>query len=225
MRPTEMLLALNGQPFRSSDASALGVSSKALQGARFRRIAKGDYVAAATAESHRIRIRGVMLALPPGTIATGVTGLQLLGVDVGDELPMIFATTHPRQVRRRDVKVMRLTQLPPQRDGIAAAEHCWLIAASALNLLELVTAGDWLIRRRRTSLTRLQSAVHAYSGRGVVLARAAVKLVRERVDSPRETWLRLCLVLTGLPMPECNLIIGDDRVRLVVLIWSIWPTR
>jgi hypothetical protein len=34
-----------------------------------------------------------MLALPPGTVATGVPGLQLLGVNVGPELPMIFATT------------------------------------------------------------------------------------------------------------------------------------
>jgi hypothetical protein len=31
--------------------------------------------------------------LPLDTIATGVTGLQLLGVDVGPELPMTFATT------------------------------------------------------------------------------------------------------------------------------------
>jgi len=58
---------------------------------------------------------------------------------------------------------------------------------------------------------RLQAAVQIYSGRGVVAARAAITLVRERVDSPRETWLRLCLVLAGLPTPECNLIIGDDQ--------------
>ena len=57
----------------------------------------------------------------PGTIATGVTGLQLYGVDIGTQLPMTFATTHPRQVRRRDVQVRRLKQLPPHRDGIARA--------------------------------------------------------------------------------------------------------
>jgi hypothetical protein len=167
-----------------------------------------------------------MLALPPGTIATGVTGLQLLGIDVGPPLPMTFATTHPRQVRRRDVKVMRVKELPAHRDGVASPEHCWLVAASALNLLDLVTAGDSLLRRRRTTITRLQSAVQGYSGRGIRLSRTAVRLVRERVDSPRETWLRLCLVLAGLPMPECNLIIGDDRgpigrVDLVYLAYRL----
>jgi hypothetical protein len=152
--------------------------------------------------------------------------LQLLGVDVGPRLPMTFATTHPWQVRRRDMKVMRLKELPSHRDGIAAPEHCWLIAASCLNLLDLVTAGDSLIRKRRTTLARLEAAVQGYSGRGVVAARAAVRLVRERVDSPRETWLRLCLVLAGLPMPECNVIIGDDqgpmgRVDLVYLEYKL----
>jgi hypothetical protein len=199
MRPTVIPQALNGQPFRTVDAYALGVSSKTLQGARFRRIATGVYVAAAAAESHRVRVRGVMLALPPGTIVTGVTGLQLHGVDVGSHLPMMFATIHPWPVRRRDVKVMRLRQLPAHRDGIAAPEHCWLVAATTLNLLDLGAAGDSLLRRRRTTLARLQAAVHGYSGRGVVLARAAVRLVRERVDSPRESWLRLCWFL-----PDCR---------------------
>jgi hypothetical protein len=211
MRPSEIPPALNGQPFRTADARALGMSLKTLQGSRFRRLAKGVYVAATTGDSHRIQIRGVQLALPPGTIATGVTGLQMLGIDVGPQHPITFATTHPRQVRRRDVKVMRVKKLPANRDGIASAEHCWLVAASTLNLLDIVTAGDSLIRRRRTTLPRLQSAVQGHSGRGVVVARTAVTLVRERVDSPRESWLRLCLVLAELPMPECNLIIGDHR--------------
>jgi len=139
---------------------------------------------------------------------------------------MVFATVHPWPVRRRDVKVMRLKDLPAQRELIAVPEHCWLVAASCFSLLDLVTAGDSLLRLRRTTLARLQSAVQGYAGRGVIVARAAAELVRERVDSPRETWLRLCLVLAGLPMPECNLIIGDDRgpigrVDLVYLAYRV----
>jgi hypothetical protein len=226
MQPSVIPPALHGQPFRAADALALGVSVKTLQGARFRRLARGVYISAATADCHALRIRGVMLALPPGTIATGMTGLQLHAVDVGPKLPMIFATTHLRPVRRRDVRVMRVKELPAHRDGIASPEHCWLVAASTLNLLDLVIAGDWLLRRRRSTIVRLQSAVQTYSGRGVVAARSAVALVRERVDSPRETWLRLCLVLAGLPTPECNLTIGDDqrpigRVDLVYVAYKL----
>ena len=199
------------------------MSVKTLQGSRFR-ITKGVYVAATTDVSHYIRVQGIMLALPPRTIATGVTGLQLLGVAVGPEVPMTFATTHPWPVRRRDVKVMRLKQSPPHRNGVAAPEHCWLRAASTLNLLDLVTAGDWLIRLGRTTLARSTRRCRDIGSRAVA-ARAAMKLVRERVDSPRETWLRLCLVLAGLPMPECNLVIGDDQgpIGRVDLVYMAVP--
>jgi len=196
------------------------MSVKTLQGSRFRRITKGVYVAATTDVSHYIR--GIMFALPPRTIATGVTGFQLLGVAVGSQGPMTFATTHPWPVRRRDVKVMRLKQSPPHRNGVAAPEHCWLRAASTLNLLDLVTAGDWLIRLGRTTLARSTRRCRDIASRGVA-ARAAVKLVRERVDSPRETWLRLCLVLAGLPI--CNLVIGDDQgpIGRVDLVYMAVP--
>jgi hypothetical protein len=109
--------ALNGQPFETSFARAVGLSWKTLQGSHFRRITHGVYVATATADSAHLRVPGVMLALPPDAIVTGVTGLQLLGIDLGSELPMTFASTHPRQIRRRDVRVMRLKDLPPHRDG------------------------------------------------------------------------------------------------------------
>jgi hypothetical protein len=41
-----------------------------------------------------------------------------------------------------------------------------------------------------------------------------------------ETWLRFCLVLAGLHVPECNLVIGDDdgpigRVDLVYLAYQL----
>lgn len=108
MRPTVVPQALNGQPFQTADALALGVSWKTLQGSRFRRLAKGV----------------------------------------------------------RDVRVIRLKELTAHRDGVASPEQCWLVAASTLNLLDLVTAGDSLLRLRRTTLMRLQSAVRTHSGRG-----------------------------------------------------------
>jgi hypothetical protein len=73
MRPTVVPQVLNGQPFQTADAVALGVSWKTLQGSRFRRLARGVYVAAATADSHRIHVRAIMLTLPPGTIAISGT--------------------------------------------------------------------------------------------------------------------------------------------------------
>ena len=51
------------------------------------------------------------LILPSGTLATGVTGLRLFGVDVGTAAPMRFITTHPRQIRRPGLQVTRVSVL------------------------------------------------------------------------------------------------------------------
>jgi hypothetical protein len=66
----------------------------------------------------------------------------------------------------------------------------------------------------------LQSYAKTFSGQHRARGRRAAGLVRERVDSPQETVLRLCLVLAGLPEPSCNLTIGTNdypigRVDLV----------
>jgi len=150
--------ALNGQPFETSDARAVGLSWKVLQGSRFRRVTPGVYVTATSADSPRLRVRGVMLALPTDTIATGVTGLQMLGIEVGPELPMTFASTHLRQIRRRDVRVMRFKELPPHRDGIARRT---LLAGCGLHL---EFAGSCYCGRLAASTTPQHSGPPAFGG-------------------------------------------------------------
>ena len=116
-----------------------------------------------------------------------------------------------------------MSALPPRKPGqpyLAAPAHCFLTAARTINLLELVIAGDWLVRLKLTSPGRLSSTASKSRVPGARLARRAAGLVRDRVDSPRESRLRLCLVLAGLPTPECNLTLGTDsypigRVDLV----------
>ncbi len=192
------------------EARDLGVSWKMLQSARFTSLARGVYVQAPD-ESLATVVAGHRRTLPAASLATGVTGLQLYGVAVGPPRPLHLVTTHPRQVRRRGVRVTRVAELPAGRGTVAIPEHCWTAAALELSLLDLVTAGDWLIRLGHLSLEELTHHVRTTSCRGSRRARAAVGLVRERVDSPRETWLRLCLVLAGLPDPRCNVELGDRR--------------
>jgi hypothetical protein len=86
-----------------------------------------------------------------------------------------------------------------------------VVAAQGLTLLDLVTAGDWLLRAKLTTRAALEAYVEASSIRGVRQAREAVALVCERVDSVRETWLRLCLVFAGLPPPQCNPTVSGAR--------------
>ena len=209
---------MTGRPFTLAEAQAAGLTRKVLRGKRFASTGRGTYVQD-PAPDESLLVAGALLTLPRETVATGVTGLRLLGVMVGTAEPLRFVTTHPHQVRRRGVRVSRVRQLPSHRGTVATPEECWVAAAAELDLVEQVAAGDWLLRTDLTTLAALHSSAATAGGRSGGAARAAVGLVRENVDSPRESWLRLCLVLAGLPAPVCNPRVagarGGGRVDLV----------
>ena len=194
--------------FTTADAYAAGLSRKSLRGPTVRRLHRGVYVPSSRVVGVRDEVHAARLALPIPILVTGVTALWCYGVEVGRPRPLQFVTTHPHQVRRPGLQVSRTGNLPPARGRSVSPEHAFAVAARRLNLLELVTAGDWLVRRNRTTPPRLVAYARVHRGAGAALVRRAAALVRDRVDSPRETKLRLCLVLAGLPEPECNPLLG-----------------
>ena len=84
--------------------------------------------------------------------------------------------------------------------------------------MDLVALGDSLVRRKRTTPDELVEAAYRFVGRGSRLARRAASYVRAGVDSPRESRLRMLIVLGGLPEPRVNHILrelnGDWSQRL-----------
>lgn len=109
------------------------------------------------------------------------------------------------------------------------AARTWLDLAACLSLRELVAVGDYLVcehgpefpepREAICYLPELRQMVEAHSGtRGIRNARAALELIRVGADSPPETFTRLDLVEAGLPEPELNVIVFDDRGRPL-----LWP--
>jgi hypothetical protein len=86
----------------------------------------------------------------------------------------------------------------------------WLDLAALLTLHELVAVGDRLLQWRSPMVTpgELTHALDGYQSRiGISRARAALPLLRSRSESPRESVLRVIIVLAGLPEPECNYIV------------------
>jgi hypothetical protein len=95
--------------------------------------------------------------------------------------------------------------------------------ASLLPLVELVVAGDWMVRRHRVPRELLLEAANNARGRGGALARSAATHVRDRVDSPMETRLRMLLVLAGIPEPEINLEIRTADGEVLRRYDLCWP--
>ncbi|WP_147430186.1 hypothetical protein [Frondihabitans australicus] len=88
----------------------------------------------------------------------------------------------------------------------------WAQCAALVPLDDVIAMGDALAGRwskhataRELPIERLAATVRAWgSRRGARRLREAMRWIRPRVWSPRETALRLLLVRAGLPEPECN---------------------
>lgn len=94
--------------------------------------------------------------------------------------------------------------------------------ADELSLVELVVAGDWMVRRHGVRLKDLGRATKQAAGRAGRLARTAARYVRARVDSPMESRLRMLIVLAGLPEPVVNVsvrVVDGEVERRFDLSW------
>jgi very-short-patch-repair endonuclease len=91
-------------------------------------------------------------------------------------------------------------------DPIATFIDC----AGWLSLVDLVVLGDALVKKYRISAEELRKSCAASSDYYAGLARRAAHYVREGVDSPMETRLRMLIVLGGLPEPVVNFKLYND---------------
>lgn len=194
-------------PFTTAEALRAGISRGVLDGPTVQRLLPGVHAAAGDVRFPML-VAAARLVLPADALLTGISALRLAGAAVAPVLPLHFVTLHPHQVRRRGLRVTRVRTLPPGRNGVVSPVSALLAAATSTDLVELVVAGDHLVRTGRCSPEELRAGAEVWCGRGARAARRAALLVRERVDSPRETELRLCLLLAGLPALEPNVVLG-----------------
>jgi hypothetical protein len=204
---------LRGRPFRLSEALAAGLSVSMLRGQRFQQLRRGVYAEATVADDLEMRVDAARLTLPDGTVFSHATAAQLRGLPV-PPTSQIHVTLPPdvERTRAAGVRPHRRTVRSELFRGrlISAPTDNFLELAEMLSLVDLVVLGDAMVRRRLVSCASLLHGVAA-SGRrrGLRVARRAASLVRAGVDSPRETHVRLLIVLAGLPEPELNFVVRD----------------
>jgi hypothetical protein len=164
------------------------------------------------------------LRMPRGAFFCGPTAAILHGI------PLPYRLSADRRLHvglspdRRAIQVVGAighsysvdsSDIVSSSDGpLTAPERTWCDLARCLGLKDLVAAGDYLIHCTRplTSVDRLARAVETCSGqRGAKNLRAALTLLNDRAESPKESILRVELVLAGLPTPEVNVDVYDSR--------------
>jgi len=167
--------------------------------------------------------------MPPGAFFSHATAALLFGMPLPAHLetdPRIHVTvvSPERALRARGVIGHRAENLKrvcvlagmPVLEPIAT----WCQLAAVLQRDDLIAAGDHLLRGDRALATGadIAAGVTQNSGqRGARRLREAAALIRPRVESRRETMLRLFLLDCGLPEPETNRYIplppGKQRAR------------
>ena len=193
------------RPFTRADALAAGISPAALRGPNFRTVFRGVYIHAAVPDHPLIRVRAALMIHPPGAFASYASAGRVYDVPLPalpEEHVSVFADKDRR--RRQGIRdhVVPLGREVVVVRGIPVStpEDMFVELSEVLTLVDLVVVGDNLVRVKRTTPDKLVA-------RCVVAgpaAQRAAALVRDEVDSPMETRLRLLIVLAGLPEPKVN---------------------
>jgi very-short-patch-repair endonuclease len=217
------------QPFTRAEALAVGITDRQLRGSRHRRLLHGVYVSAAVPDTPMLRARAALLVHPAGAVATHFSAARMWGAPVPAH-PFEHVTVAVPQDRRHrqglrchvaaiaaaDVRVVEGVRL-------SCPERMFVEMAAFLGLVDLVVVGDWLVRHRRTTPSTLLAHCRTSQHEHASSARRAASYVRERVDSPMESRLRMLLVLAGLPEPEVNVQIRDEHGTVLMRVDLCYP--
>ncbi|HWI00801.1 MAG TPA: DUF559 domain-containing protein [Propionibacteriaceae bacterium] len=197
-------------------ARAIGLPLTELLGPGFDRLFYDTYVAAPDTSSLKIRAATVMQRLPAASHVSHHTAVRLWG-GVAPDSPDIHVSMGSREARcrrrgiaahlageaARTVSHRALTMSTPVQSFLD-------LASVGVSLIDLVIAGDSLVKAIGLDPGELVAAAEGWLGRNAKRARRAAALVRAGVDSPMETRLRLLIVFAGLPEPEVNLVLRDS---------------
>lgn len=206
------------RPFTRAEAMTAGVSPSALKGPNFRRIFRGVYIHASVPQHPLIRIQAALLIHPGIAFASHQSGARVYELPIPDgpeEHVSVF--DHADRRRRTGIRnhVARTGSPVTVVKGVRVSTPAQVFVelAGVLGLVDLVVAGDDLVRRHRITPEDLGTACVASADTHAVRARRAARYIRRSVDSPMESRLRMLLVLAGLPEPDVNHEVFDEQGR------------
>lgn len=235
----ELPKALRGTGFAYREGLEQGLTPSSLRGGSFMKPFRGIRTVA-TAETPLDRALAFSPLLRPWQCLAGISSLAVLGLPVpwrlrnanAVEMLSITGRGHPQRegVHVRRIVKSRLDDHNLDIEGVrvASAPLTWALLGSRCTVHELVRIGDAIVsdadnypdRRLPGPLATLDQ-LRATTARlaGMAGARAlqdALSRIRERVESPRETDMRLFIVDAGMPEPEVQVEVFDPATRLLL---------
>lgn len=216
------------RPFTRAEALAAGRDPCRARVGELRRLFHNVYLDARIPVTPAVRAEAALKLFDESAFASHVSAARLHRVPI-PTCPDEHVTVLERAHRRRPAGIVPHVNPSPsvvEVGGVRASTpaQMFIELASMLNLVDLVVVGDHLVRQGVLSLPDLVAACRDSRATGARAARRAASFVRERVDSPMETRLRMLIVLAGLPEPQVNLTLRDVEGVPVRRYDLCWPT-
>lgn len=221
--------ALKSGPFTTAMARRHSVSKRMLDGPNYRRLFRGVYVWIGLELSLTVWLVGALLILPLDSAVSHATALRLYGIEIGRPWPLQFSTNTAAVTEHRSVtlhrRLGRMTPRAIERIPVLGPDRTFVDAATQLGFVQLVQAAEMLLNLKHTTREALWDYAMTRHLDGVVRARRVLHYVREGVESPMETLVRLMIIFARLPEPEPNPDIFDLRGNFVArgdLVYFEW---
>lgn len=190
-----------------------------------------DYADASAAERHLLDVRAVLTARTGDVVASHLSAACLFGWPrpLAGWGPVTLTAPPGRSVRRRRGVVVQAASIRPGDRSTRAGQPVTSAARTLADVLrhvpaaEAVAIADHALRSGATSHAQVAEVLRwqadwPYATRGA----GALRLV----DPRRETWLESVSVVTlfqrGLPLPDAQVDVLDERGRFVARVDVLW---
>jgi hypothetical protein len=203
------------EPFLGSEALAAGALTAYQLRSRFAALHQDVYLAKDTELTPTILARACWLrSRRRGTLA-GFSASAMHGtrwIDPARPATIIDTNRRPApgvRVWEERIEADEISVLDGMR--VTTPARTALDLASRYPLDVAVSAIDALMQAVELKFADIELLVDRYKGRrGMKTARAALELIDDGAQSPKETWLRLLLIRAGLPSPQTQIPVRNE---------------
>jgi len=208
------------KPGRSegADARRAGLERWHLEGASWHRLGSGLYAWAVLGDTPALRLEAARLRMQAAATFSGKTAAWLHGLDAAPCEPIeAILPGDGEGWERGGIRVRRAALDDSEvvmRRGFRTTSLARTVRnlSRRLSLVEAVVITDMALQAGLIRHSALNQFVDRGAGRkGVDTARRVLQLAEGHSESPMETRLRMLLVLNGLPRPQVQTTIRDER--------------
>ena len=208
---------LCARPFTLDRARALGITRRMLTGQRFVRLFPRVYRVRDFEMTHEAWVAAARLALPKDAVPTGITRIQMAGLDFGPLRPLRFVLARDHHIVIDGIFLHRTKRMPPTDEAGVVLAAAFIAYCARARVIDAIKVGDWLLYNTALTKAAVRDLALAQLWRdGAHEAIWILEHLDENSWSLRESETRAVLTFAGLPRPEVNRPLEIDGGLIVV---------